>query len=94
MMNDTLSMFFEELRLEEEAVAVRLATDKLGLVLRVALNELDWWSYNIVRAPETNREMLERWFLLRLGAARVAKLVFERNASFLSFGGLHGSVVS
>jgi hypothetical protein len=82
MMNDTLSVFLEELRLEEEAVAARLAADILGLTLRVALNELDWWSYNIVRASEPDREMLERWYLLRLGVARIAKLVFERNASF------------
>ena len=81
-MNGTLSAFLEELRLEEDAVAARLAIDTLGLTLRVAINELDWYSYNIVRASEPSREMAERWYLLGLGVARIVKLTFDRNTSF------------
>lgn len=81
-MNETLSVFLEELRLEEETVATKVAADTLGLTLRVALNELDWYGYNIVRESEPSREILEQWYLMRLGVARIVKLAFDRVPSF------------
>ena len=81
-MNETLLAFLEELRLEEKSIAASLATDKLGIVFRVALNELDWYSYNITRAPEPSRDLAEHWYMLRLGVARIVKLSSETNAAF------------
>lgn len=81
-MNEILSAFLEELRLEEQSIAASLATDTLGIVFRVALNELDWYSYNIIRAPEPGRDLAEHWHMLRSGVARIVKLSLETNAAF------------
>jgi len=81
-MNETLLAFVEELRLEEQSIAASLATDKLGIIFRVALNELDWYSYNILQASELSRDLAEHWYMLRRGVARIVKLSSEINAAF------------
>jgi hypothetical protein len=81
-MKETLLAFLEELRLEEQSIAASLSTDTLGIVFRVALNELDWYSYNIIRAPEPSRDLAEHWYMLRSGVARIVKLSSEANAAF------------
>lgn len=81
-MKGVLSDFLEKLQEEEAVVAEQLAADTLGLTLRAASNELDRYSYNILRATNPNREQAEQWRFIRLGVARLVKLTFDRVPSF------------
>ncbi len=40
-MTESLREFYESLNQEERALAAEVATDRLGLLMRIAINELD-----------------------------------------------------
>jgi hypothetical protein len=74
--------FFDALTEQEGRFAARLAEDNLGLYLRAAINELDWYSYCLAREPEPSFEQQEEWYLLHLGVTRLIRLSLEGRASF------------
>ncbi|WP_343577799.1 hypothetical protein [Pseudomonas sp.] len=77
-----LKRFFEALNNEEKKIIPALASDRLGLLLRCAINELDWYGYNFSRADNPTTSMEEQFYILRLGVVRLIKLSLDSNASF------------
>ena len=59
-----------------------LAADNLGLILRAAINELDWFHYNMARAETPSMEQEEQFYLLQLGVTRLIRLSLEARSSF------------
>lgn len=74
--------FFDVLTEQEGKFAARIVADNLGIILRAAINELDWYSYNLARAEEPTFDQQEQFYLLHLGATRLIKLALEGRPSF------------
>jgi hypothetical protein len=51
-MTDILNDFLRSLEAEEMSVWQTLAADRYGLVVRAAINELDWYYYNLKQCSE------------------------------------------
>lgn len=80
--SSAIKEFFDALTEQEKRFAATLAEDNLGLGLRAAINELDWYSYCLAREPEPSFDHEEHWYLLHLGVTRLIKLALEGRASF------------
>lgn len=78
----TLKSFFEALNNEESKLIPVLASDNLGLLMRCAINELDWYYYNYSKTPEPTEEQQEQFYLMQMGAALLIKLVLKSRESF------------
>lgn len=81
-MDTQLNQFFDALNAQERGFLPTLASDNLGLILRSAVNELDWYYYNMSRSENPTCEQEEHFYLLQLGAARLIKLALEARPSF------------
>lgn len=81
-MSSAISSFFEALNREEAKLAPRFVGDRLGVQLRCALNELDWYYYNITRAQESTHEQQEHFYILQLGVVRLIHLALGSRPSF------------
>jgi hypothetical protein len=79
---EVIRQFFNALTEEEKSFAGKMAADNLGLFLRAAINELDWYSYNLAREPEPSFDQVEQWYLMQLGMTRLIKLALEGRTSF------------
>jgi len=77
-----LNEFLDGLASEEAAIAMRLTVDALGLSLRVAVNELDWYLYNYAREAETTREQNQHYYIMSLGVTRLISVMFRAHADF------------
>jgi hypothetical protein len=77
-----LEEFIEALVAEESEFTPFLAADNLGLMLRAAINELDWFQYNIAKMEEPTQEQEEQFYLLRLGVSRLIRLILEARSGF------------
>lgn len=76
-MTDTLRQFQDALRREERMLATQIAADGMGILLRVAINELDLDAYGN-NGPIDE----ERSYLLRIGAMRLVRLALEAHPQF------------
>lgn len=81
-MTAPLKEFFEALTEQERKFAPTFADDRLGILLRTAINELDWYAYNLARAPEPTDEQQEQFYILRMGLSRAIKLALDARPSF------------
>lgn len=81
-MIETLSQFLAALDVEEAKFRAELEADNLGLMLRAAINELDWYAYHMARTPDPTPEQTEQFYLLQLGVPRLAKLALDCRPSF------------
>lgn len=81
-MSSAISNFFEALNKEEAKLAPRFVGDSLGVQLRCAVNELDWYYYNITRAKESTHEQQEHFYILQLGVVRLIHLALSSRPSF------------
>lgn len=77
-----LKSFFEDLNQEESKFIPALASDNLGLLMRCAINELDWYHYNYSKVAQPNDEQREQLYILQLGVSRIIKTVLESRESF------------
>lgn len=77
-----LKHFFKALNEEEARFLPRLAADNLGLFLRCAINELDWYYYNLERTDNPSDEQEEQYYILQLGVTRIIKLALDARGSF------------
>lgn len=77
-----LKLFIAALDEEEKQFLPALASDNLGLLLRSAINELDWYEYNLSRSSDPTSEQEEQFYVLRLGVTRLMKLSLEARPSF------------
>lgn len=67
--------FLALLAAEEERFKARLARDRQGLALRIALNELDWQNYRRVHEKYSSDEDLHRTYVLDMGLGRIINLM-------------------
>jgi hypothetical protein len=81
-MSEILREFFEALNVEEAQFGPHFAADNLGLTLRSAINELDWYYYSISNNPEPSVEEEETFYLMQLGVARLMKIALESRGAF------------
>lgn len=77
-----LNSFFAALNEQEEYFRAMLKQDNLGLLMRCAINELDWYYYNYAKAENPTEDQHEQFYLLHLGTARLIKLALEARKSF------------
>lgn len=77
-----LRRFFDALNEEEAKFVPSLAADSLGMMLRSAISELDWYHYNLVRADPPTNEQQEQFYILQLGVTRLVKLALDARASY------------
>jgi hypothetical protein len=77
-----LQRFFESLNGEESKFIPTLAADNLGILLRCAINELDWYYYNLIRTENPSDEQREQFYILQLGVIRFIKLALDARKSF------------
>jgi len=82
IMDSPLKQFFDALDAEESTFIPHLVADKLGLILRSAVNELDWYYYNLARTDKPTNAQKEQFYLLQLGVTRLIKLSFDARPSF------------
>ena len=81
-MTDSLRQFYDSLNWEERALAAEVATDRLGLLMRIAVNELDldFEGAGLEATPtEADRE---RSYLMRIGVVRIIKLTMQAHERF------------
>ncbi|WP_413736020.1 hypothetical protein ACL2XP_24635 [Sodalis sp. RH21] len=80
--NKALSDFFTSLNVQEEQFIPLLKEDRLGIILRSAVNELDWVYYN--NNSEYNKSFSQEEYLytFKLGVTRLIKLALESRESF------------
>lgn len=81
-MDTPLKQFLDALNAQENYFIPKLASDNLGLILRSAVNELDWYYYNYTRTGNPTYEQEEQSYLLQLGVTRLIKLALEARPSF------------
>lgn len=82
MMDTPLKKFFDALNAEEAIFIPKFASDNLGLILRSAVNELDWYYYNLTRTDNPTNEQEEEFYLLQLGVTRLIQLALDARPSF------------
>ncbi|SFK49021.1 hypothetical protein SAMN05216302_1007122 [Nitrosomonas aestuarii] len=80
--SQNLQDFLSKLALKEDTIKARLEQNQMGLALRVALNELNWQSYNMARCTEQNRELQERFYIIQLGLTRLIGLMLTLHETF------------
>jgi hypothetical protein len=81
-MDSPLKQFFNALNAEERTFIPQLASDNLGLILRSAINELDWYYYNLTRTNNPTNEQEEQFYLLLMGVTRLIQLSLDARPSF------------
>ncbi len=81
-MGTPLKQFSDALNVQENYFIPKLASDNLGLILRSAVNELDWYYYNFIRIKKPTYEQEEQFYLLRMGVVRLIKLALDARPSF------------
>lgn len=81
-MTDSLREFYECLNQEERALAAEVATDRLGLLMRIAVNELDLDFEGVDVGTEPTGADEERSYLMRIGVVRIVKLAMQAHARF------------
>lgn len=77
-----IKSFFKALNNEEEKFLPVLASDNLGLLMRCAINELDWFYYNYAQTNEPTTDQQEQFYILQIGTARLIKLALESRDAF------------
>lgn len=82
LVNDILREFYESLNREERALADKVGADRLGLLMRIAINELDLNSEGLELRNDPTDDQQERLYLMRIGVARIIKLAMQANDLF------------
>lgn len=81
-MDTPVKQFFNALNAQESTFLPKLASDNLGLILRSAVNELDWYYYNLARTDNPTNEQEEQFYLLQLGVTRLIQLSLDSRPTF------------
>lgn len=81
-MADDLREFYDSLNREEAHLAADIATDRLGLLMRIAINELDLEFEGVLLTNEAGDEDQERWYIMRVGVVRIIKLAMQAHHQF------------
>lgn len=81
-MKDILREFYESLNQEERILAAEVATDRLGLLMRIAVNELDLDFERVEIGTAPTEADNERSYLMRIGVVRIIKLAMQAHQQF------------
>jgi hypothetical protein len=82
-MVELLKNFLRAIDAEEESVRKMLAADRIGLMLRAALSELDYYYYRLKsQGGEATEEQEWQFYILMLGATRLVRLALESREKF------------
>ncbi len=81
-MKDILREFYESLNQEERVLAAEVATDRLGLLMRIAVNELDLDFEGVDLGTAPSEADRERSYLMRIGVVRIIKLAMQAHEQF------------
>ena len=81
-MTTILRAFYDALTVEERKFVPHLASDNLGVLLRCAINELDWFYYNIAKSDNPTGDQQEHYYILQLGVTRLIQLALDERESF------------
>ncbi|HEV2816377.1 MAG TPA: hypothetical protein VGW40_04035 [Allosphingosinicella sp.] len=84
MVDETLREFYDSLTREEAAMAEWIAADEYGLVMRIAINEMDLELEGVHRNGPATDEDHQRAYLMRLGVNRVIKLALDAHPQFIA----------
>lgn len=79
---DILREFYESLNQEEQTLAAEVAKDRLGLLMRIAINELDLDFEGVVLGTPPTEADQERSYLMRIGVVRIIKLALQAHHQF------------
>lgn len=80
--NAVLREFYDCLDREEVVLSADIAADRLGLLMRIAINELDLDFDRTFRKDDSSDDDHERAYLMRMGVARIVKLALQAHAQF------------
>ena len=81
-MASDLREFYDCLNREEAELAAEISTDSLGLVMRIAINELDLDFEAAHRGDDPGDGDHERSYLMRMGVVRIVKLAMQAHPRF------------
>ncbi len=81
-MASDLREFYDCLNREEAELAAEISTDPLGLVMRIAINELDLDFEAADRGDGASDSDHERSYLMRMGVVRIIKLAMQAHPRF------------
>lgn len=82
MTGNPLKRFYECLTEQEEMFHHEFGRDNLGVMLRSAVNEVDWYLYNYLKSSPVTVEQQEHAYLLTLGITRLVKVALESRETF------------
>ena len=77
-----LRSFYDCLDREERDIASDLAADRLGLLMRIAINELDLDVEGLLFGASIGESDHERSYIMRLGVIRIIKLAMQMHKRF------------
>ncbi|MEE4454390.1 hypothetical protein [Novosphingobium resinovorum] len=81
-MTDDLREFYNRLTEEEANLAGKVAVDRLGLLMRIAINELDLDFEGVHHGSASAELEQERSYIMRIGVVRIIKLAMEAHPEF------------
>lgn len=76
--------FFLALDRQESKFFDVLKADNLGLLIRSAITEFDWFGYNFSRRTDHTFDEIEQNYILRIGAIRLIQIALEVRSSFVA----------
>lgn len=86
---DIVRDFLNGLAQEEEGVSRNLASDRLGMAFRTAINELDWYVWNYAWSLRSVRLDSYTSFATWNQLVNTVMLMERRQGDFCTLGGLH-----
>lgn len=81
-MADDLKEFYSRLTDEEANLADEVAVDRLGLLMRIAINELDLDFEGVYQRTASAELEQEQSYLMRIGVVRIIKLAMDAHREF------------
>ena len=79
---ETIDEFRSAVEAEERLVSTELAADSFGVLIKAAINEFDWYFYNLQGSAAQTDEQAYQFYLLQLGINRLIKLALESRPSY------------
>lgn len=77
-----LKNFFTALTAQETKIIEVFKHDKIGWLLKAAISEIDWYSYNFQREDEKSAQREEHSYILQVGITRFVQLALKMRPSF------------
>lgn len=79
---ENLRDFYDRLNEAERQLSAEVAADRVGLLMRIAINELDLDFEGFHRGTASDEADQERSYIIRIGVVRILKLAMEAHRDF------------